>query len=60
MRSNDYTFMWSLILMIVLIIVFTITAAAVTDDALGLMYGVTTAHVLLLAISLWGNLIANR
>ena len=60
LRSNDYVFMWSLITMLVLLVVFTISAAAVTDDAQGLMYGVTVGHILLLSVSQFGNLIANR
>ena len=60
MRSNDYGVVWSIIIMCVLIVVYTVTAAAVTDDAIGLMFGVTVLHVVTLSLSMMNNIVANR
>lgn len=60
LRSRDYTMMWSLILMSALVIIFAATAFAATEDGLGIMYAITLLHVILLVISLLGNILANR
>lgn len=60
MRSNDYVLMWSLIAMIILIIIFGAASGAVTEKAVGIMVAVTVLHAILLAISMLGNIIANR
>ena len=60
MRSNDYSMMWSLFIMSALIIAYGATAAALTDKLLGIMYGITVLHVIVLCISLLGNIVANR
>ena len=60
MRGNDYVMLWSVIFMSALIIVYGALSAAYTEKSLGLMFAITLLHVILLAISLMGNIIANR
>ena len=43
-----------------LIIIYGAASAAVTTNSLGLMFAFTILHVILLAISMLGNIIANR
>lgn len=51
---------WSLVVMSALIIIFAATAFAATEDGIGIMYAITVLHVILLIISLLGNILANR
>lgn len=60
MRPNDYVFGWSVIGMSALIIILGAAAAAVTEKSIGLMLAFTVLHVILLTISMMGNIVANR
>ena len=60
LRSNDYVLMWSLIGMSALLIIYGAAAGAVTEESLGVMFAVTVLHIILLSISMMGNIIANR
>ena len=60
MRPNDYVTMWSLIFMSTLIIIYGAASAALTDNSVGIMFAVIVLHVVLLGISLFGNIFANR
>lgn len=60
MRANDYGVVWSIILLCVFIVVYAVCAAAVTEDAVGIMFGITALHVITLALSMLNNIIANR
>lgn len=60
MRSNDYVLVWSVILMSGLIIIYGSAASAVTENSLGIMFAFSLLHVIMLAISMMGNIIANR
>ena len=60
MRGNDYVMLWSVIFMCSLIIIYGALSAAYTEKSIGLMFAVTVLHVILLAISLMGNIVANR
>lgn len=60
LRSNDYTMLWSCIFLVALIIVYGALAAAYTVDSMGIVYAFVILHVVLLAISMLGNIIANR
>ena len=60
MRPNDYVFMWSLIFMSALILIYGAASAAVTEKSIGVMFAFTVLHVILLAFSMMGNIIANR
>ena len=60
LRPNDYVFIWSVIAMSCLIIMYGAASAAVTTNSRGLMFAFTILHVILLAISMLGNIIGNR
>ena len=60
MRSNDYVFVWSLIIMFSLVIIFGAASAAVTEQALGIMLAFTLLLIILVALAMMGNIIANR
>lgn len=60
LRGNDYVMLWSCIFLVALIIVYGALAAAYTEDSVGLVYACVVLHVVLLVISMLGNIIANR
>ena len=60
MRAKDYVMMWSLIFLTALILIYGAAAAATTDKSVGLMIAFAILHVVLLVISMLGNIIANR
>ena len=60
LRPNDYIFIWSVIAMSCLIIIYGAASAAFTENSIGLMFAFTILHVILLAVSMLGNIIANR
>ena len=60
LRSNDYTMIRSMGFLIALIIVYAVQSAAQTDDSIGIVFAFVILHVFLLAISMLGNIIANR
>ena len=60
LRSNDYVFIWSLVAMFTLIMIYGAIAGAMTKNFLGVMFAVTVLHIVLLSISMMGNIIANR
>lgn len=60
LRPNDYTMLWSCIFLVSFIIIYGALAAAYTVDSIGLVFAFVVLHVVLLAISMLGNIVANR
>ena len=60
LRSNDYTMLWSVILLVILIIVYGALSAAYTVDSIGIVFAFVVLHVVLLAVSMLGPIVANR
>jgi hypothetical protein len=60
LRSNDYVVLWSLIFMVALIFIYGGVSFSVTERGLGIIFAIDVLHVILLAISMLGNIIANR
>ena len=60
MRDNDYLMIWSLIFMSALIIIYGAASVATTEQNLGVMFGFSVLHVVLLVFSMMGNILANR
>ena len=60
MRSNDIRLYWSFIFMVGFLIIYGALATAYTYRGLGIMIAFTVLHVILLAISMIGYIVANR
>ena len=60
LRSNDYTMLWSVIFLVILIIVYGALSAAYTVDSIGIVFAFVVLHVVLLAVSMLGPIVANR
>ena len=60
LRPNDYVVIWSLVFMIALILIYGGVSFSVTDNGLGIIFAIDVLHVVLLGISMLGNIIANR
>lgn len=60
MRSNDYVFVWSSVVMAASIIIMGAAAATVTEKSMGIMIAFTVLFIIALALSLMGNIVGNR
>ena len=60
LRSKDYTMLWSVIFLVILIIVYGALSAAYTENSIGIVFAFVVLHVVLLAVSMLGNIVANR
>ena len=60
MRRDDYIMIWSLIILFTLTVAYTVIAARVTENSLGIMFGITALHIILLILSMISNIFANR
>ena len=60
MRRNDYIMILSLIFMATLIIIYGAISASITEKNVGILFAITIIHIVLLGISMMGNIAANK
>lgn len=60
LRSNDYVMIWSVIFLVATIVVYGALSTAYTYQSQGIVFTFIVLHIVLLAISMLGNIVANR